>query len=50
MNETIQFLVEIYIDRPENPDWNQLLTALKLLGYNNSEAQEICYAIRQGEY
>ena len=49
-HELITKLAYEYLDQPENPNWPGLYLALMDNGYTLSEAQEILFAIRHGEY
>ena len=50
MNDKIIDIANRFLEDETNPDWNGLLTELYRLGYNEAEAHDICYRIRQGEY
>ena len=43
-------LAEQYIEMPAHPDWTALSEALSSIGANASQAFEVMYAIRQGDY
>lgn len=48
--EVIQKLAYEYLDRPMNPNWDGLSSALLKNGCNLFEVQEILLSIKDGEY